>query len=159
MRKVIGWLLMVSAVLMCGCMRHAGRNVLQVMLIKAEKKDGSTHSRTFMFYRDGKAERNTFLTDNSAAKPVSTEERGTLSTDSFERVAKTIEENNFYSKQEKRTDPDADGEFINLAVSSKDGVNEISNDIQVDPNDPQIKNIIAAIEKEAAQINWQPAKQ
>jgi len=147
-----------AAVVLNGCMRHAGRNVQQVMLIKAEKKDGGTHSRTIVFYRDGKAERNSFITDSSAAKPVSTEERGTFSTDSFERVAKTVEENNFFSKKEKKSDLDADGEFINLAVSSKDGSNEISNDIEVDPNDSQIQNIISAIEKEASQINWQPAK-
>ena len=29
--------------------------------------------------------------------------------------------------------------------------------IEVDPSDQQIQNIIAAIEKEAAQIDWQPA--
>jgi len=57
-----------------------------------------------------------------------------------------------------RTDPDADVGFINLAVSLKDGSNEISNDIEVDPNDRQIQNVISAIEKEASQINWQPAK-
>jgi len=57
-----------------------------------------------------------------------------------------------------RTGPDADGGFINLAVSLKDGSNEISNDIEVDPNDRQIQNVISAIEKEASQINWQPAK-
>jgi hypothetical protein len=150
---------MMSAVLLCGCMRQAGHNVLEVILIKGERKpDGDMHSQTIVFRRDGAAERNTFIRNPGNVTPSSTEERGTFSTDSFERVAKTIEENNFFSKKEKKSDPDADGEFINLAVSSKDGSNEISNDIEVDPKDPQIQNIIAAIEKEAGQINWQSAK-
>ena len=158
MRKVIIGLLLLSSVLLSGCMRHAGRNVTQIMLTKSARKNGAVRGRTFMFYRDGKAERNSMVTNTSTEKPVITEERGTLSTDSFERVAKTIEANDFYSKKEKRTDPLDDGQFIDLAVSADEGSNEISNDIEVDPSDPQIQNIIAAIEKEADKIDWKPAK-
>ena len=158
MRKVFIYLLILSSVLFCGCMRHTGRNVKQIMLIKSERKNGAVHGRTFMFYRDGRAERNSTTESNSTEKPVITEERGTLSTDSFERVAKTIEANDFYSKKEKTTDPLANGQFIDLAVLADEGSNEISNDIEVDPSDPQIQNIIAAIEKEADKIDWKPAK-
>jgi hypothetical protein len=137
-------------------MRHAGRNVLEVILVKGERKsDGDLHSRTIVLRRDGTAERNTFIRNPGNEAPSSTEERGTFSTDRFERVAKTIEENDFFSKKEKRSDPDAAVQFTNLAVSADD---EVSNDIEVDPNDPQIQNVIAAIEKEADQIDWKPAK-
>src|SRR3954464_4364104 len=98
MRKVIVCLLVVSAALLCGCMTHAGRNIREVILIKGERKaDGDMHSRTIVLRRDGAAERNTFIRGGDDEKPSSTEERGTFSTDRFERVAKTIEDNDFFS--------------------------------------------------------------
>ena len=151
MRNVIVCLLLFSAALLGGCMTHAGRNMREVILIKGERKaNGDMHSSTILLRRDGPAERNTFVRRAGDDKPQSTEERGTLSTDRFERVAKTIEENDFFSKKEKRSDPDAAGEFVNLAVSSDEG----SNDIEVDRSDPQIQKIIAAIEAEANQVAW-----
>ena len=151
MRKVIVCLVLAAAALLGGCMTHAGRNIREVILIKGERKaDGDMQSRTIVLRRDGTAERNTFVRGAGDEKPQSTEERGTLSTDSFERVAKTIEENDFFAKKEKPGRPDAVGEFINLAAASDDA----SNDIEVDGRDPQIQKIIAAIEAEANQLAW-----
>src|SRR4051794_26370328 len=156
MRKVIVCLMLAAAALSGGCMTHEGRNIREVILIKGERKaDGDMHSRTIVLRRDGAAERNTFIRGAGDEKSSSTEERGTFSTDRFERVAKTIEVNDFFSKKEKRSDPDAAGEFINLAAASDDA----SNDIEVDPNDPQIQKIISEIETEANQVAWTPAKE
>ena len=73
-------------------------------------------------------------------------------------MAKTIEENDFFSKKEKLVDPDSAREFTNIAVAASDGSTEISNEIEADTSDPQIQNIIAEIEKEAGQVDWKPAK-
>jgi hypothetical protein len=136
-------------------MTHAGRNIREVIFIKGERKaDGDMHSRTIVLRRDGAAERNTFIRGAGNEKPSSTEERGTVSTDRFERVAKTIEDNDFFSKKEKRSDPDAAGEFTNLAVAS----DNTSNDIEVDMSDPQIQKIITAIETETNLVVWTRAK-
>ena len=150
MRKTAALLILLPAVLLGGCMRHAGRNIREIMLTKATTTpDGKGQSDTLIFYRDGRAERQTRVSEHVNSWVPIKSENGKMSTDRFEGLAKTVEENDFFTKEEHEND--AEPGVTGLVVTADDGSKSILN---VDENDPQIKNIISAIKKEASQVEW-----
>jgi hypothetical protein len=152
MRKIATLAVFLAAIFFLGCMRHAGRNIRQISLLKSSvTADGSTRTDSLVFRREGLVVRQSRISEHvNSSAPIEISS-GRISTDTFERLVRTIEKNDFFAKNNGRSDSGADAGSISIIALSEEGPKSIEN---ADENDPQVKSIITAIETEAVRIEW-----
>jgi hypothetical protein len=149
MRSFILVLLLLGAFAVAGCMRHMGRNILEVTLFTASTTlEGYTRSEMLILRRDGTADRRIRISQHVGSVTSETEETGTLSTDAFEQLAKAVNDNDIFNKP--GTGSRADNSRA-LSVVSDDGSKMIQD---IDDSDRQIKNVLAAIDELSGRVSW-----
>lgn len=141
-RSAVVVLVVVLAMFGVACMRHAGRNVVEVNVITAEADaSGATVSKSVVLRRDGTAERQTRIKKRVDEVNSDISQTGKFSTDKFERLAKVIEENGFFDMAA------SDGSDSEPSMTMRVTTDSESKTIQVSPGDPKVKNIVDAVNK------------
>ena len=142
-----------AAVLFAGCMTHGGRRIREVSYFESKVTgERSSHTTQVTFRRDGTAERrqlqllypNEVILDSTATArfaPIV-----------FERLAKAIEQNNFFEKQNGPRDDKAKRV---LFVDSDDREKSLENP---DKNDQQVQTILSAVSDFEMTLAWKAGK-
>lgn len=150
-RSSITWALCILVGLSVGCMTHAGTNVREISMRRdGTSPEGFAQSEAIIFRRNGEAERSVRVRESVDKVRLDSHDIGQISTDAFERLVRVIDDNGFEFKMDRKRDGPVSNDLTVIAVTSDEG----SHDLIADTQDPQIQNIIKAIDTEAKEIEW-----
>jgi hypothetical protein len=134
-------------------MTHAGTNVREISLMKSgTTAEGFAKSEAIIFRRNGEAERSVRVRESADQVRLDTRDAGQISTDTFERLVRVIDDNGFEFKINQKREGPVTGGLTVITVTSDEG----SQDLIADPQDPQIQNILTAIENVEKDAAWRP---
>lgn len=119
------------------------------MTLDDTAREGS-RSEVIKFHRDKGAEQHVRLIEDAGKKDLN--RMGVMSADKFEQLVNAIEENDFYSKKDFIRDSFNGADLTTITVTADEGTHKII----ADHRDPQIQNIMIAIQKASGAISWRP---
>ena len=116
---------------------------------------GSFRSEVIIFRRERGAERHVKIIGPNGKLELDEDDAGPMASDTFERLVRAIEENDFYSKRDQQRAAFNGEDLTNITVLTDNG--SYSLNVEHQHRDPQLQSVQNAIRMAESEIHWQPA--
>ena len=130
-------------------MRHPERHISEVTLLLDDSKHDGARVETVVLNKEKGGERRVRLIQPDG-KELVRRETGPIFGESFNELVKAIEENEFYSKKDLQRSSFNGADLTTITVVSDEGTHTLI----ANHHDPQVQNIMTAIDRAASQITW-----